>query len=250
MFAPKNMRNEKFRPALVTRTRDGMTLIEVVLAIAVAGFVLVSATSFLVSVSSIWAEREDRHFFEDHVDGVTEFLKACFSNAGMEIKLENDEGDGGSQSSSSLIGTIGDAVAWARPPGFRDYEDPLLNFTLANTPPLLIGESDLPPLGVNIFLQFDKEEGLSLVWYSKLQEEVEDERDLRRTEISPLVTKLSYIYWDENIEKWEEEDKPMEGEGDEQFLLPRFIKIFFEKDGIQKERTLALPLSSKSALIF
>ncbi|MGB0259406.1 MAG: prepilin-type N-terminal cleavage/methylation domain-containing protein, partial [Coraliomargarita sp.] len=44
-----------------TATRSGMTLIEVVLAIAVAGFVLASATTFLISVSNIWHERQNRH---------------------------------------------------------------------------------------------------------------------------------------------------------------------------------------------
>ena len=57
-------------------SRSGMTLIEVVLALAVAGFLLAAATSFVVSISNIWAERSLRNFFEDHVDGVTEFINA------------------------------------------------------------------------------------------------------------------------------------------------------------------------------
>ena len=72
-----------------------MSLIEVVLAIAVAGFILTAATSFVVSVSSIWSTRAERHFFEDHVDGVMQFLQSSFDRAGIAIATERagDSGD-------------------------------------------------------------------------------------------------------------------------------------------------------------
>lgn len=81
-------------PALLKSTpRAGMSLIEVVLAIAVAGFVLTAATSFVVSVSSIWSTRAERHFFEDHVDGVMQFMQSNFSRAGIAIATENAGND-------------------------------------------------------------------------------------------------------------------------------------------------------------
>jgi hypothetical protein len=46
----------------------------------------------MVSVTNAWLERQDRHFFEDHVDGVTEFLQASFSIAGTEIALGDEDG--------------------------------------------------------------------------------------------------------------------------------------------------------------
>ena len=72
--------------------RAGMSLLEVILAIAVAGFVLAAAVSMLVSISSIWSERAERHFFVDHVDGVTEFLNATFATAGVGIVASDDGG--------------------------------------------------------------------------------------------------------------------------------------------------------------
>jgi len=272
---------------------SGMSLLEVILAIAVAGFVLAAATSFLVSISTIWTGREDRNFFEDHVDGVTEFLNAAFANAGVQIVLdegasegndssEQDSGSEGMPGSGAveiavpspgtkkqpsgdknsqetkdqkdkgggLIRASDEPIGWARPPGFPDHREPLLNFKLAEAPPLLVGTENAPLLGIDLYLYFEPDEGLSLLWYSVLQEKSEDIQDLRRTQISPLVTDIRYIYWDERFEQWEEEERPKEGGGKDQYLLPRFIKIVFEYEGATKERTLSIPVPSTHALIF
>jgi hypothetical protein len=260
-----------------------MSLLEVILAIAVAGFVLAAAVSMLVSISIIWAERAERHFFVDHIDGVTEFLNATFSTAGL--KIATDDGNNDSQaedstngdlednesptasprisvptssqsssntdsSSSSLIHTDDEPIRWAHPPGFSENKDPLLHFELPKAPPLLVGLENAPLLGLNVFLYFDQNEGLSLLWYSKLQEETEATSDLRRTLISSLVTAIDYIYWDERFDKWETEDTPKEGDGIDQYLLPRFIKLTFEYEGVTQERTFAIPVPIKSALIY
>jgi prepilin-type N-terminal cleavage/methylation domain-containing protein len=267
-------------------SKSGMSLLEVILAIAVAGFVLAAAVSLLVSISSIWSERAERHFFVDHVDGVTEFLNATFATAGVEIALGESDPDsetepgGGDEGKSDLEldlkmnGTGGEInnknnaeeeetseagglvrasdepVGWARPPGFADYKDPLLNFNLTKAPPLLVGLENAPLLGLDAYLYFDDNEGLSLLWYSILQEETDDISDLRRTTISPLVTDIHYIYWDESFEKWEEEDEPMEGDGADQYILPRFIKLTFEYEDETQVRTFTIPVPSKSALIY
>lgn len=264
-------------------SRSGMSLLEVILAIAVAGFVLAAAVSMLVSISSIWSERAERHFFVDHVDGVTEFLNATFSTAGVEIALSNDSesnadndgednGDdedvvqppiitapetGGTESddknssnTGSLVNAADEPIGWARPPGYSESKEPLLNFKLTKAPPLLVGLENAPLLGIDTFLYFEDSEGLSLLWYSSLQEDSEDINDLRRTVISPLVTKIQYVYWDESFEKWETEDQPMEGDGADQYILPRFIKLTFEYEGETQERTFTIPVPSKSALIY
>ena len=244
----------------------GFTLLEVILAISLAGFVLAAATAFLVSVSNIWLDREERNFFEDHVDGVVEFLNASFASAGMEIALEgssedplNDTQEGSSENTENeitaperggLVRISEEPVGWGKPPGSAQYEDPLLNFTLTQTPPLFVNINKAPVIGVSAFLHVDDDEGLSLLWYSLLQEEAEKIDDLRRTEISPLVKEIKYIYWDERFEKWEEEEDPKEGESDDVYELPRYIKLYFEYKGETKERTLAIPVPSISALLF
>lgn len=277
----------RFRPR---RGESGVTLIEVVLAVAVAAFVLTTATAFLVSISNIWTQRDQRHFFEDHVDGVTEFLRSTLHRAGTEIRAEanagngrpaedraedngedeggnneesergdTDSGSGGSRNRSSaqndggsaaLLEQADEPVEWKAPPGFARYRDPLLHFTLNEKPPLFSGAEtpDLPE--IRTFLHFDRDDGLSLLWYSRLQENSEDVDDLHRTELSPFVKELNYVYWDERMEQWEETDEPKRGDGEDQFLLPRFVKFVFEHEGVTKERFLAIPAPSKNALLY
>ena len=236
-----------------------MSLIEVILAISVAGFVLTAAVSLLVSISSIWSERSERYFFTDHVDGVSEFLNATFAASGVEIAATLDENqeptdpDDNSETSpgsGSLLNSADQLIRWERPPGFANYQEPLLNFSMTDAPPILVGLENTPTLGINAFLHFEADEGLSLLWHSILQEEVEDINDLRRTLISPLVEEITYIYWDERFEAWEEEDRPQKDEEDDQYILPRFIKLVFEYEGETKERILTIPVPIKSALIF
>jgi hypothetical protein len=268
--------------------RTGMSLLEVIFAVAVAGSVLAAAVSLLVSISDIWSERSDRHFFVDHVDGVTEFLNATFATAGVEISTSDSNSNSNTQNLSdrivpetntndtlsitttslkpsqspnvanrtpnsdtrSLIHSPDNPVNWAHPPGFANYKQPLLNFKLRKAPPLLVGLENAPLLGINVYLYFDASEGLSLLWYSILQEKTDDINDLRRTTISSLVTDIHYIYWDESFEKWEQENEPIKDDGDDQYLLPHFIKLTFEYEGVTQMRTVTIPVPSKSALIY
>ena len=272
-----------------TRGVAAFTLLEVILAVAIAGALLAGAATLMVSVTNAWLERQDRHFFEDHVDGVTEFLQASFSMAGTEIVLGDDEESGGSTSNESgnsnietddsqltvdisgnnnlegatsmegntesttgsgLVRVCEDPIDWSKPPGFANYQNPLLHFKLRDTPPLLVQTENAPIIGVEAFLHFEDNEGLSLLWYTPLQENSEDLEDLRRTALSDLVTRVEYVYWDESFEKWESETEPKEGEGDDQFILPRFLKLTFEYEGVIKERNLTIPVTSRNALIF
>jgi hypothetical protein len=272
----------------IARGIAAFTLLEVILAVAIAGALLAGAATLMVSVTNAWLERQDRHFFEDHVDGVTEFLQASFSIAGTEIALGDEDGSGGSTisetgneieadgsqvtvdisgnnnlesgnsmegntestASSGLIRVSEDPIDWSQPPGFADYQEPLLHFKLRDTPPLLVQTENAPIIGVEAFLHFEDDEGLSLLWYTPLQEDSEDLDDLRRTPLSDLVIKVEYVYWDERFEKWESETEPKEGEGDDQFILPRFLKLTFEYEAVTKERTLTIPVTSRNALIF
>ncbi|MGB0744795.1 MAG: PulJ/GspJ family protein [Opitutales bacterium] len=270
---------------LPTKSPAGFTLLEVLLAISITGFVLAAASTMVFSVSNIWMNRQESHFFEDHVDGVTEFIQSCFTNAGTEIALEGSdatadadanpdqpedtpengeeqnngnnsnnaqagkEGTGGGSSGQSLLRRTENPIGWAKPPGFATYRDPLVNFKLRDNPPLFVNTDNAPVMGIDAFLYFEKNEGLSLLWYSILQEEAEDEDDLRRTLVSPYIQAIRYVYWDERFERWEEEEEPQEEENDE-YLLPRYLKLIFEYEGETMERTVSIPVPSTSALLF
>lgn len=253
-------------------TKQGMTLLEVILAIAVAGLLLTAATSLVTSLSSIWMSRQDRNFFDDHADGVAEFIRASLQQAGTEIALDSSTGESEANSevtppraapesaspnsntkanSSGLVRISESPIAWARPPKYPEYQEPLLSFAYQEPPPLL-SAGDAAPSTIQAYLYFKDGEGLSLLWYSTLQEEIEDLQDLYHTSISPLVSDIQYQYWDPDFERWEILDEPQSDQaGDsEDFLLPQAIILSFTRDGETISRKVTIPIASRATLIF
>jgi prepilin-type N-terminal cleavage/methylation domain-containing protein len=56
-------------------TRRGFTLIEIVLAMALVGLVLVGLNTFIFSMSELWGRNTDVRLFDQHVRAVTRFLQ-------------------------------------------------------------------------------------------------------------------------------------------------------------------------------
>lgn len=227
----KTALNKKYtHPALSKAIEtSGFTLLEVLLALALGGILLTSVSIYVVSLANIWLNRGDADFFNQHVDGVTLFLSSSLSQS----EGFDDEG--------------ADPVGWERPPGFNEFEDPLLTFRLRESPPLLAWDDIVFP-GITGHLYFTEGEGLSLLWYSRLYE-VEDIDDVRRTGVSPFVTKLSYCYYDEESEQWSVYEEPQEDQ-DSQFILPDFIKLQFEYDNEVREVPIYLPKRGQNVPIY
>ena len=108
------------------RRNHGFSLIEVLLALAVGGIVLMAASSLLVTISQAWANRPaTRDAFDAHVNGVAHFLTAM-----LEEATNPKDGSKGNE-----------AIELARPVGFSDREDPLIKFHLHEAPPLFFTNS-------------------------------------------------------------------------------------------------------------
>ena len=290
--------SKKLIRAKNSHPNSGVTLIEVLLALAIAGFLIAAATSFVVSISNIWAERSQRNFFEDHVDGVTEFINATLQLAGASIQINDNKNSSEQQKNgvemmiqgtaeitpqqnnasipvqkkdtiknlrydadskglmtneTSLRNRDSNPILWKRLPGSANYEEPLLHFKLNHTPPLFVSESPQPSLDqVEVYLFFDSSKGLSMLWHSILKEETETVDDLRRTLISPYIKSLEYVYWDSRFEKWEIEKKPRDAEDstEQEYLLPRAIQLSFVYENEIKIRTLSIPVTSYSSILF
>ena len=290
--------SKKLLRAKNSHSNSGVTLIEVLLALAIAGFLIAAATSFVVSISNIWAERSQRNFFEDHVDGVTEFINATLQSAGTSIQINDKKNSSEQQKNgvemmiqgtaeitpqqnnpsipvqkkdtiknlrydadskglmtneTSLRNRDSNPILWKRLPGSANYEEPLLHFKLNHTPPLFVSESPQPSLDqVEVYLFFDSSKGLSMLWHSILKEETETVDDLRRTLISPYIKSLEYVYWDSRFEKWEIEKKPRDAEDstEQEYLLPRAIQLSFFYENEIKIRTLSIPVTSYSSILF
>jgi prepilin-type N-terminal cleavage/methylation domain-containing protein len=215
--------------------KTGLTLVEMIVTIAILGTFMTVLSFHLVGLSNLWLNRTDDDFFEQHVDGVILFL----ANA-----LEASEGASGGE------GEARPPVEWARPPGWSEMDDPLLYFQQAEAPALFVREGQSLP-SIQAYLHFDEREGLSILWYSVLDaEEVEAEKDLRRTPISSYVTGMDYAYYELEDDEWEITEDPMEDD-DDNFRLPDFLRFTFThpEEG-ERLRSVLIPHASTELPLF
>ena len=147
-------------------------------------------------------------------------------------------------------------ISLGRPVGFSDTEDPLVSFFVREAPPLLVWPRGLAPR-VHCYLYFEDGEGLSLLWYSDLQEmergedgkpELEDEDDLFKTPISSLCEEVVYCYYGEegadsdDFKEWEKESELEENAESGKFRLPAFVQLVFRQPKEDLERTVTIPV--------
>ena len=227
------------------KKQPGFSLVEVLLALAVGGLVLMSASSLLVTISQSWANRPaTRDAFDAHVNGIAHFLTAVLEEATLA-----KEGSGGA-----------DMVELLRPVGFSETKDPLIKFYLREAPPLFFWPHGLASR-VHVYFQFEEGEGFYFLWYSDLQEleksdngehQLENEDQLFRTQISPYFEEVYYCYYGEEGETADEEKTwQIESELEEniesgKFRVPDFIKIVFRGDEEDLERTITLSVRKPS----
>ena len=227
-----------------SRKASGFTLIEVLLALALASLVLLAGTSLLVNLSQIWVKRPAaRQAFDAHVNGVARFLTATLAKAVPSPLSPNDP-----------------AIRLEIPVGDLLDED-RITFSLKDAPPMLHWPREATA-GITCHLHLKEGEGLSILWFSNLQEMknspegkkvLKEEDELMKTLLSPVATKITYCYYVEQDDPPEKKDKEWE-ELDElredsdptvdKRLLPEFIKLEFEHQDAKKTlmKTVSIPI--------
>lgn len=221
--------------------RKGFTLVEVLLALSIGSLILVAATALLITIAQSWANRPaTRDAFLSHVNGVSNFLSVILEEA-----------------SFSITSKAGDPlVNLKRPTGFSSTDDPLVHFFLKEAPPLFYSPHG-PAVRVHIFIFPEEDEGLSLLWFSELNEveknkeggiELVEENDLQKTLISPFFKEMYYCYYGseddgkDDIKEWEISDQLLDSDKNGQFRLPTQIKLVFRWDEEELEKTVTIAI--------
>lgn len=225
------------------KRKNGFSLVEVLLALAIGGLILTSATSLLVTISQAWANRPaTRDAFDAHVNGVANFLTAMLEEATLTDGLNSQK----------------KAITLDRAPGFSESDDPLVRFYLREAPPLFFWPEPASVASrVHVFLQVDDQDGLRLLWYSDLQDleknekgirEPEDDDELFCTLVSPFCTEVFYCYYgdeddtEDDLKRWEIVDELEEDIDSGDFRLPAFAKLVFKWDEENLERVVSLAI--------
>ena len=206
------------------RLRSGFTLLEIMFAVFMGAALLVAATTFVFSLGELWGKGANVWLFQKHVRGVSRFLEQSFQTSSWKLS----------------DGEVESVVYWSNRGG-REYEnEELLTFELEKSPGVLVWPEDPLPYVV-CSLELDDEEGLYLLWRSRLEEDFGEEEP-RKTLISPFVKGIKYFYIDPEDEdaEWEIEEDPVK-ETDGTFTLPQRIEIIFEHEGQEEKRQIPLP---------
>lgn len=268
------------RPRTPFRAKAGFSLLELLLAVALAGLLLTAISFQIVSLSNIWLNRADDDFFTEHANGVASFINASFDRASappaqafsgqaetpddedetetedgqqtpeQQEGIEPDRQQEGTDSGSGSQGTeqnVRVGIELSHPPGLAEIKEPLIGFRQADPPPLLFERNATAMPTIEAWLYFESGRGLALLWRSPLviEDSFREEDSLRSTLISPYVTEMLYCYFDDSTETWDEYRDINEIDGE--YRLPEFIKLKFVYEEQEVTRLIYVPKSTATA---
>jgi prepilin-type N-terminal cleavage/methylation domain-containing protein len=210
--------------ATARRRRGAFTLIEVLLALALLGTLLVALNVFIFSMAEVWGSGREERLFAQHARAVTLHVEDILRAAAR--------------------GPAGDGLTVKEVKQETGGEVPELAFTLAEGDRLLNWpETPLPD--VEMSLGVDEREGLRLHWQSRLELRRENEAP-RQTALSPFVVSLGWEYYDESFRRWEVLESPKR-EPDGKYVLPQRLRLRFAHGKLAMERVLRVPVRGEGA---
>ncbi len=210
------------RLARFRRSRRAFTLIEILLAITLVALLLVALNTFVFSLGELWGQRADERLFEQHARAVTRFLEHELRAAALPPAARADSTPIALQEIKPQQGMMEKLLTFELPGGSR-----LLNWP----------ERPLPEVVCS--LQVRPGEGLVLLWHSRLEKNFDTEPP-RETVITPLVSALSYDYYDTDLRRWTNETAlKLDPQG--QPLAPQRVRLKFTYNRLTRESVLTLP---------
>lgn len=167
------------KPAKLGSGRHGLTFIELLVAVALSGMVIVAASTMIFSLAQTWSSLETHPQLEHHADGVSGFVDFLFMRT------------------RDVSGDPVHPAGWTKAPE-KDKES--FHFVTDVEHPLFV--TDIRPLpAIASWLDFDQEnEQLWLIWHP---EKGQKSKDVRRTLLSPWVQDALLGYLDEETNNWE-----------------------------------------------
>ena len=202
--------------------RRGFTLLEILLALSLVALVLVAMNTFVFSMGELWGRNADLRLFDQHARAVTRFLERELRTAAFPP-----------------AGKVGEEAINVQEVRTRNgVSDNLLTFELPEGSRLLTWP-DRPLPEVVCSLEVREREGLLLLWHSRLETRFEDDPP-RETLITPLVSEITYDYYDEDFKNWKNEAQ-LRRDSDNRMVTPQRLRLKFVYGKLEREDVIALP---------
>ena len=238
---------------------------------AIATMVFVGVTTLLFSMGELWGRNSDSRLFELHARNVTRFLQRELANAtlppiggasgpmnaanpgsasanaatGSRSSRSTSNSSRGSSASSSASGAgAGASTDNTTPISVQDIRDstgnstPLITYQLPGGSRITTWPDRALP-NVVCSLQYREGAGLLLLWHSYLEDNFDTDAP-RETVITPLVTALTYDYYDTDSKSWKNEPD-LRLDANNQGILPQRLHLIFTYSGRTIETILVLP---------
>jgi len=200
----------------------GFTLMEVLLALALVALLLVALNTFVFSMGELWGQRTDERLFEQHARAVARFLEHELRSAALPPAARANSTPIALQEIRPQNGLMEKLLTFELPAGSRLFTWP-----------------DRPLPEVLCSFQVRPNEGLVLLWHSRLEKNFETDPP-RETVVTPLVTGLSYDYYDADTSRWTTETAlKLDPLG--QPLTPRRLRLKFTYNRLTRESVVTLP---------
>jgi prepilin-type N-terminal cleavage/methylation domain-containing protein len=211
------------------RIPEGFTLLELLLSLALIGLLLVAMNTFIFSMGELWGRGADVRLFDRHARAVTRFVEKTLNSTALPE----------AQGAQTL--TVEDVRLPDGP------TTPLLTFELpAGSHVLPWPESPLPDVVCSLGVRPDQ--GLVCYWHSRLETHFADEAP-RATVLSPLVTAVSYDYYNAGFNRWQNYAAPQRDSAG-RWQLPTRLRLRFTYGKLTRELVVSLPAASQALPLF
>lgn len=204
-------------------SRRGFTLLEILFALAIVGLVLVAMNTFVFSMGELWGRNSDVRLFDQHVRNVSRFLEAELRSAALPPVGRADQAPVAPKDVRNRSGVTEPLITFELPAGSR----------LINWP-----ERPLPDVVCSLSVR--DREGLFLLWKSR-HEKRYDQDPPRESLISPMVTAMSYEYYDPDFKNWKNERTLQKQPGGE-YKAPQRLRLKFAYGSLSREVLIPLPV--------
>ncbi len=211
--------------------RRAFTLLEILLSLALVSLLLVALNTCVFSMSELWGLRTEHRLFDQHVRAVTRFLERELRAAALPPAA---------RANSTPI-----ALQEIRPQ--NGMMEKLLTFELPAGSRLFIWP-DRPLPEVVCSFQARQNEGLVMLWHSRLEKNCESDPP-RETLVTPLVSGLAYDYYDEDTSRWTTETT-LKQDAQGKPMTPRRLRLKFAYGKMVRESVVTLPAPGEGLPLF
>jgi prepilin-type N-terminal cleavage/methylation domain-containing protein len=211
--------------------RSGFTMLEILLALALVGMLLVALNTFVFSMGELWGQGTEARLFQRHVSAVTRFLEHELRAAVLPPAVAANATPIALEEIKPQTGMTEKLLTFDLPAGSR-----------------LITWPERPLPEVVCSLQAREAEGLILLWHSRLEKEFDNDPP-RETLVTPWVTKLAYDYYDADFNRWSTETTlKMDNSGNP--LPPQRLRLKFTYGKMTSESVVTLPALTRALPLF